>query len=171
MPRSPCSAPTTRPIGPPAAAELRTFCLDRAEELRRERSGFWDPPVLRRRAIDAAGASVSKEAQLLHRYEAAHEKSLNAAIRGLLALEKSGADLPEAEPPTKPEPEAAPAGPAGPEKTDSNHELTMVCGGLASVGAPAAAGVRPGAGSPGRRGRPGRPIGADPGPGMAPNRG
>jgi hypothetical protein len=36
---------------------------------------------------------VTPEIMLLHRYEMAHERSLRAAIRDLVALEKSGADL------------------------------------------------------------------------------
>ena len=47
-----------------AAAELRAFCDEQVAELRRERSGFWDPPVVRCRAIDLAAAPTSKEAQL-----------------------------------------------------------------------------------------------------------
>ena len=39
--------------------------------------------------MEAAATDTSKEAQLRHRYEMAHEKSLRSAIRGLLALEKS----------------------------------------------------------------------------------
>ncbi|HEY2157578.1 MAG TPA: hypothetical protein VGH33_18260 [Isosphaeraceae bacterium] len=37
--------------------------------------------------------NVSPEIMLLHRYEMAHERSLRAAIKDLVALEKSGADL------------------------------------------------------------------------------
>ena len=153
---------------PAAAASLRAFCLERIAELRVERLGFWDPAVLRRRAIDLACASTNKEAQLLHRYEREHEKSLHAAIRGLLALENSGADLPE---PPAAEPEAV-AGPEAPGKSDSTSETSSTCGKLASVGKAAPAAGRPA--RPGRStgspGRPGRPIGADPGPRKVPNR-
>jgi hypothetical protein len=161
---------------PAAAASLRACCAERIAELRVERIGFWDPAVLRRRAIDLACASTNKEAQLLHRYEKEHEKSLNAAIRNLLALEKSGADLPD-----PPEPESEPAtsleapsqaveaAPAESGKSVATHNPTNGCGELASVGAAAPRGGRPGRSS-GPPGRPGRPIGADPGPKKVPNR-
>ncbi len=119
--------------------------------------------------MDLAIAPTSKEAQLLHRYEREHEKALYAAIRGLLALEKSGADLPD-EP--APEPIAAPAGPEAPAESDAKHYESIIYGELASVGAAASIAARPA--HPGRpagsRGRPGRPIGADPGPSPASKR-
>ena len=159
-----------------AATELRAFCIERVAELRRERSVFWDPPVIRRRAIDLACAPTSKEAQLLHRYEVAHETSLRAAIRGLLTLEKSGADLPDepeaqsaAGPGVAAEAVAAPGGTEAPDKQGTNLCQSESCVKLASVGGAGPAGTRPGrpAGSPGR---PGRPAGADPGPRKAPKR-
>ena len=130
---------------------------------------------MRRRTIDLAIAPTSKEAQLLHRYEREHEKSLYAAIRGLLSLEKSGADLPDgpgrarARSRPQPRPSRRRPGRSGPEKPCITHDISSSCVKLASVGEPAPAGVRPGrsAGSPGR---PGRPNGADPGPWTAPKR-
>ena len=147
---------------PAAAAALRSLCAGRIADLRAERSQYCDLPEYRARLIDVAIAPTSKEAQLLHRYEREHERALYAAIRGLLALEKSGADLPE------PEAEAAPA-PAAPENHDTSHETKKTCVELASVGEPAPAGGRSGAAeaSPGRPGRPEGPIGADPRPGSA----
>ncbi len=156
-----------------AAAVIRGLCAERSAELRRERSAYWDPAAYRRHLIDAAVAPTSKEAQLMHRYEMAHEKSLHAAIRQLVALEKSGADLhdePAPESPAAPEPAPeAVAAPPGPDDSDTNTESSMTCGKLASVGESPATGERPGglAGtSGGRRGA----IGAVPSPGPAPNR-
>ena len=83
---------------PAAAAVLRSLCAGRIADLQAERSQYCDLPEYRARLIDVAIAPTSKEAQLLHRYEREHEKALYAAIRGLLALEKSGADLPEPSP-------------------------------------------------------------------------
>ena len=152
---------------PDAAATLRAFCLGQAAEIRRERSGFWDPSVLRRRSIDLACAPTSKEAQLLHRYERAHEESLRAAIRLLLTLERSGADLPEP-PEAAPEAEAeAVAAPAAPDDPDANPGSQATCAELASVGAAGPSGSRAG-GSAGLLGRHDGPIGADPGPGTGP---
>ena len=154
-----------------AAAAVRAVCAERSAELRRERSGFWDPPVLHLRMVDAACAPTSKEAQLMHRYEMAHEKSLRSALRQLLTLERSGADLPdEPEPEPEPEPPAVPeataAGPTGPEESASNNDEKISCAKLASVGAVAPAGGRPGTPA-GPRGRCRGPVGADPGPEMA----
>ena len=139
-----------------------------------------DLSVWRRQAMEAAAADTSKEAQLMHRYEMAHERSLRSAIRQLLALAKSGADLPdEPEPgPEPPEPEprrpdpghpAAPPEPEASEKSAANPCPAKTCEKLASVGAAASPACRPEA-SAGSEGRPGRPIGADPGPGFAPKR-
>jgi hypothetical protein len=153
---------------PQAAATVYATCVGRATELRRERSGYWDPEAYRRHLIDAAIAPTSKELQLMHRYEMAHEKSLRWALRELVALEKSGADLHE--PPEAPV--EAPAGTDCPEKTDASHATSETCDELASVGGAALAGDRrvPSSGSPGRSGGPDRPIGGDPGPEMAPER-
>ena len=129
--------------------------------------------MIRRRMIDLALRPASKEAQLLHRYEREHEKSLYAAIRGLLALEKSGADLPERPGRARARRATAEAvvASAGPEASENRlkSEVSSACVELASVGEAAPPGVPSGrsAGSPGR---PGRPTGADPGPGKAPKR-
>jgi hypothetical protein len=63
---------------------------------------------------------VSPEIMLLHRYEMAHERSLRAAIKDLMALEKSGADLPgpAKEPEVAKRPAVAAAVPAAP--TEAN---------------------------------------------------
>ena len=120
---------------PAAAATLRALCAGRLAELREERAQYWDLTAYRKHLIDVAIAPTTKEAQLMHRYEMEHEKSLRAAIRGLMALEKSGADLREpaeavaevaAEAETVPEaaPEAVAAAPAGtgsPEESDTKH--------------------------------------------------
>ena len=121
----------------------------------------------------AAASDTSRESMLRHRYEREHEKALYAAIRQLLALERSGADLPEPEPEPEPVPQAeavaAPPAPEAAEKLDSNIIAENTCGKLASVGAAAPAGVPSGRleGSPGH---PGRPTGADPGTKTAPRR-
>ena len=140
---------------------------------------YGDYEVLKQRRMDLGIAPTSKEAQLLHRYEMNHEKSLKWALRQLMALERSGIDLidepqPESEPPAAPKPapepvSAAPAAPAAPEKQDTTPESSKTSEELASVGAATPSGERPGA-PPGSPGRPGGPIGADPGPEMAPNR-
>ncbi len=154
---------------PAAATVLRSLCAGRIADLRAERSQYCDLPEYRARLIDVAIAPTSKEAQLLHRYEREHEKALYAAIRGLLALEKSGADLP-GEP--APEPIAAPVRPEAPAESDAKHYESITYGELASVGAAASIAARPPhpgrpAGSPGR---PGRPDGVNRGPGKAPVR-
>ncbi len=125
--------------------------------------------------MEAATAAdkVKHELRLVHRYEMDHERSLRWALRQLMALEKSGADLrdePESEPPTAPEAVAAtPGGAVTSEKSVVNDDSEKICDKLASVGAAAPAAVRPGvsAGTPGgRRDR----SGADPGPVAAPDR-
>ena len=158
-----------------AAAVIRGLCAERSAELRRERSAYWDPAAYRRHLIDAAVAPTSKEAQLMHRYEMAHEKSLRSAIRQLLALEKSGADLPD-------EPGPEPGPPAGPERGDesiSSQFTHDVCDELASVGAAATAPASPPdptpawgppEAAPAPADGPGRPIEAVSGPARAPRR-
>ena len=155
-----------------AFAAVRAKVESEVARLRDLRQHVADPAEGRRRAMEAAATDTSKEAQLRHRYEMAHEQSLRSSIRGLLALEKSGADLPD--PPAEPEaaPEAvdtAPAGPSMPGKSDPTDNTDNVYGKLASVGAAAPAGERPGTPA-GSRGRRRGPIGADPGPEMAPIR-
>jgi hypothetical protein len=144
-------------------AGLRRLAAEEMGRLRERRLTAPDPGPSRLRAMEAAAADTSKEAQLHHRYEMAHEQSLRAAIRGLLALEKSGADLPE-EPEAIPEAVAeAAAAPDAPGKPDPTTESPKVCAELASVGAAAPAKVRPGRSS-GSPKRPGRSTGAVPGP-------
>jgi hypothetical protein len=160
---------------PGAAAAVGAVCAARAAEMRRERAKFSEPGFYRQRSIDFACAPVTKEAQLMHRYEMAHEKSLYAALRALMALDRSGADLaeePEAIPEAVAEPVAAPAGPDAPEKQDTTPDVSSTSDELASVGAQAPSGGRPGrpeapAGSPGG---PGGPAGADRGPKKPPRR-
>ena len=171
-----------RPVPLSAAEAGAAFEAVRAKvesevaRLRDLREHVADPSEGRRQAMEAASTDTSKEAQLRHRYEMEHEKSLRWVLHQLVALEKSGADLPE---PSKDEPEAIPEAVAEPvaapakadasEKSDSNHYVSSICGELASVGESAPSGERP-RGSSGSPGRPGRPIGADPGPGKAPTR-
>ena len=107
-----------------ARTALRRVCAERLEEYRRERSRAWDFREYRKHLIDRAIAPVSKEAQLLHRYERNHEASFLTAMRKLEALMKSGIDLgdgpDEADPPvdeTPPEPPAE----FRPEPSSSEH--------------------------------------------------
>ena len=151
-----------------AFAAVRAKVESEVARLRDLREHVADPSEERRRAMGAAAADTSKEAQLRHRYEMAHEQSLQSSIRGLLALEKSGADLPEeteaeAIPEASSEAVAAPAGPDAPEISNSTTVSSMVYDELASVGTAAPSGVRSER-SAGPSGRPGRPIEADPGP-------
>ena len=130
-----------------------------------------DPAVLRRRArSDLACAPTSKEAQLTPPLRDAATKDVapRPAIRGLLALEKSGADLPEPDRARirgrvrgarrrRRRPIRRPRG-----KRTQIFANQMSCGKLASVGAAAPRGGRPGRSS-GSPGRPGRPVGGRPG--------
>ncbi len=70
--------------------------------LRERRNDVPDPGPGRRRAPEAATADTSHELRLVHRYEMDHERSLRWALRQLMALETSGAVLPEAKPRPKP---------------------------------------------------------------------
>ena len=135
-----------------ARATLGALCAGRAEEFRRERSQYQDPEAYRLHLIDRAVAPTSKEAQLLHRYEREHEKALYAAIRGLLALERSGADLPE---PIEPEP---PSESDRPETSIANQDIERLAKNwLRSGRRPRRRAARPVQG--GRRGRRGVPTG------------
>ncbi len=125
--------------------------------------------------MEAATADTSHELRLVHRYEMDHERSLRWALRQLMALEKSGADLhdePEASAAAEAGPEAVAAGSGGEDvngKSVTKCSCEKTCKELASVGTAAPLVVRPVAlaGTPGgRRG----PTGADPGPGSAPGR-
>src|SRR5206468_6111105 len=87
--------------------ELRGRAPDRSED--------------RRRAMAAAACDTSKEAQLMHRYEMAHERSLRAAIRQLLELHKSGADLAGAEADAESPDGCRPGEPPGPEAAEKTN--------------------------------------------------
>ena len=173
--------PGGRPDVAPAARRPRPVRRRGAPRLLRRadrRASRGAVEVLGRRSGSAVTRSTwpaprpRRRRNCIHRYEREHEKSLYAAIRGLLALEKSGADLPEEpEAPAKPEPEAV-ATPAGPDlrkNRTQTYEPSEIYVELASVGAATPSGASPvrSAGSPGRRVR---PVGADPGPGTASKR-
>ncbi len=152
-----------------SVAALRRTAAEAMARLRERRKDVPDPGPDRRRAMEAATADTSHELRLVHRYEMDHERSLRWALRQLMALEKSGADLPEAveaEVPAKMESEDRRD---EPEKPDSTHEISTTCVELASVGMAAPSGDRPERPSE-TPGRPGRPTGADPGSGTTPNR-
>ncbi len=94
---------------------LRRTAAEAMARLRERRKDAPDPGPARRRAMEAATADTSHELRLVHRYEMDHERSLRWALRQLMALEKSGADLRDE---SESEPEAAPeavaeAGPPG----------------------------------------------------------
>ena len=93
---------------------------------RKRRKEARDPGPDRRRAMEAASADTSHELRLMHRYEMDHERSLRWALRQLMALAKSGADLrdePESEPSEGPEAVAAAAGEVDPpEKSVVNND-------------------------------------------------
>ena len=100
-----------------AFAAVRAKVESEVARLRDLRRWAADPAEGRRRAMEAAATDTSKEAQLRHRYEMAHEQSLRSAIRQLLALEKSGADLAGRD---AADPGPEPVAPAGsPAKTPS----------------------------------------------------
>ncbi len=171
--RKPGAKPLPKGEAEETVAALRRTAAEAMARLRERRRDAPDPAPARRRAMEAATADTSHELRLVHRYEMDHERSLRWALRQLMALEKSGADLrdePESEPSAAPEAVAAASGEAGsPEKTVVNNDGNNVCDKLASVGAETPREVRPGVSagtSGGRRG----PSGAAPGPGPAPNR-
>jgi hypothetical protein len=76
-----------------AAGRLRTRVAEALGELRAHRGTLPEPALLRARAIAAASADASEEAERIHRYEMAHDRSLRATIAQLMALEKSRAEL------------------------------------------------------------------------------
>ena len=88
-----------RPMPPIEARGLADELKAALREFRRDLVGLraeWEPTeVLRGRAIDAVCVDTSKEGQLQHRYEMAHDRSLRATIKALMTLQKSGADLAE----------------------------------------------------------------------------
>jgi hypothetical protein len=75
-----------------AVAGVRGVLARLREETTERKREFLDNSVCRSRAIDLASLDESKSAQLLLRYEMAHDRSLRATINQLMALEKSGAD-------------------------------------------------------------------------------
>ncbi len=170
--RKPGAKPLPKGEAEATVAALRRTAAEAMARLRERRKDAPDPAPARRRAMEAATADTSHELRLVHRYEMDHERSLRWALRQLMALEKSGADLRDEPEPSDAAPAATPDGPDGatsPEKPDSSSSEETSCEKLASVGAETLAGVAPGvsAGTPGgRRDRPG----ADPGPGAAPRR-
>ena len=138
---------------PAAAAAVRAVCAGRLAELREERSRYWDPDDYRRHLIDRAIAPTTKEAQLLHRYEMEHEKSLRWALRQLTALEKSGVgrgDVEEAaEPAAEPEStetaaveSVTPESPAGPEASEPSAPGSVGSAGREPAGPPRPASSR-----------------------------
>ena len=152
-------------------AALRRTAAEAMDRLRERRPHAPDPGPDRRRAMEAASADTSHELRLVHRYEMDHERSLQkwAALRQLMALEKSGADLP-AEPESEPEAASeAEAGPGAPEKHGTTPEASSSCVELASVREATPSGEQADR-SEGSPGRPERPTGADPGPEMASRR-
>src|SRR5579871_5721163 len=127
-----------------ARITLRRVCAEKLEEYRKERARAWHFPDYRQQLIDRAIAPISKEAQLLHRYERNHEKAMYQALRCLGALEKSEIRRPEADPGSgsapEPAPEpvsAAPAAGAAPEEHDVSEYSQKSSDELASVGKPA----------------------------------
>ncbi len=167
--RKPGAKPLPKGEAEATVAALRRTAAEAMARLRERRKDVPDPGPARRRAMEAATADTSHELRLVHRYEMDHERSLRWALRQLMALEKSGADLAEPEAAAEPEAVVASAGPDLTEKPDATSEVKSACVELASVRTAAPSGDRPErpSGSPGR---PGRPTGADPGPGTAPDR-
>ncbi len=161
--RKPGARPLPAGEAEATVAALRRTAAEAMARLRELRLHAPDTGPDRRRAMEAATADTSHELRLVHRYEMDHERSLRWALRQLMALEKSGADLrdePEAEPEA---PSRAEAGPGAPEKQDITYEAPSHCVELASVGTatPPGDGRERSAGAPGS---PDRPTGADPGP-------
>ncbi len=78
-----------------AAVELlKRAVAEKVQRLRELRATMPDPAELRACAVAAAYCDGSEEGKLRHRYEMAIDRSLRATIEQLIALEKSGADLP-----------------------------------------------------------------------------
>ena len=134
-PRSPSWRPRPRRrrgVARASAASGRRNCGRSGRE-------YWDPAAYRQRLIDAAVAPTSKEAQLIHRYEMAHEASLRSALRQLQALERSGADIPEPAEVSEAA-VAASEGKGTAEYNDTSLISENACEKLASVGAAAPSG-------------------------------
>ncbi len=135
---------------------LAAQAIDRLRDLRRDAP---DHSGDRRRSAEAASGDVTAEAVLRHRYEMALDRSLRATIYQLLALERSGADLPEPAPaagtaavPDGPPPapgtevEAAPADPAStgspPPAAEGAAPGSLGAGEPGSIPTPVAAPIR-----------------------------
>ena len=163
-------APGAKPLPAGEAEEsiagLRRLAAGAMDRLRELRQHAPDPSADRRRAMEAASADTSKEAQLRHRYEMAHEQSLRSAIRGLLALEKSGADLAgrdAADPGPEPvAPAGSPAEAPSPEVDSPGPVASPAASAPGSVGAgaPGSNPSRPAAPMPAPTGRPRAAAGA-----------
>ena len=162
--RKPGGKPLPKGEAEETVAALRRTAAEAMDRLRERRKEARDPGPDRRRAMEAA-ADTSHELRLMHRYEMDHERTLRWALRQLMALEKSGADLRDG-------PEAASeaeAGPCAPEKPDATTEASSSCAELASVREATLSGERRESpeGSPGC---PERPSGAYPEPETGPRR-
>ncbi len=173
--RKPGARPLPKGEAEETVAALRRTAAEAMARLRERRRDAPDPAPARRRAMEAATADTSHELRLIHRYEMDHERSLRWALRQLMALEKSGADLPD-------EPGPEPGPPAEPERADESipsQTSDKTCDELASVGAAATAPASAPDPTP-ARGRPKAPpapadgpvgpIGAASGPARAPGR-
>ncbi len=154
-------------------AALRRTAAEAMDRLRERRKEARDPGPDRRRAMEAAAADTSPELRQMHRYERWTERSLRWALRQLMALAKSGADLrdgPETEPERAPEAVVSASGGEGaPEKHDVNDDDEKSCDKLASVGTEALLVARPGV-SAGASGGQSGPSEAEPNPNPAPRR-
>ena len=167
--RKPGGKPLPKGEAEETVAALRRTAAEAMARLRERRPHAPDPGPDRRRAMEAASADTSHELRLVHRYEMDHERTLRWALRQLMALAKSGADLP-AELESGPEAASeAEAGPGAPEKPDATPELSSSCAELASVREATPAAARPGA-SEGAIGGHSDPSGAGSGPDPAPRR-
>jgi hypothetical protein len=89
----PADGPISRAKARRIAARLREELALLRRDLEAAATRFVPNATTRAWAVDAASQDVSKEGQLIHRYEMAHDRSLRATIGQLMALEKSGADV------------------------------------------------------------------------------
>ncbi len=109
---------------------------------------------------------MTAEAQLRHRYEMALDRSLRGTIYQLIALDRSGADLPE--PAHAAETAAVPGGPAAAAEVEAPPGDPAPAGSPPPAPEPSAPGSL-GAGEPGSiPGAVADPIGAPGGPDRAP---
>ncbi len=138
--RKPGVRPLPKGEAEETVAALRRTAAEAIDRLRDLRRHAPDTSGDRRRAAEAASGDMTAEAQLRHRYEMALDRSLRGTIYQLLALERSGADLPE--PAMAAGTAAVPAGPAPEPGTEVEAPETV-----ASTEAAAPGSV--GAGEPG----------------------